>query len=146
MNSLFCREFIVNSVSGPRIHYLLRRYTTNSPSFTQVHYNFLSLLQIKYEFTWCSADSLWIIHFTNSKLIYFLFRESKWIHFLFHEFAIYFTKIQWIHCLFHDSTMILLSALQIHYLFREKTMNSLPFLLLQREFTIFFANPNFRES
>ena len=36
-------EFTTHPVSGPWIHCLLHKYTMNSPSFTRIHYNFLSL-------------------------------------------------------------------------------------------------------
>ena len=150
MNSLFFsqirRGFSVWSANS------LRRYTMNSPSFTQVHYNFLSLLQIKYEFTWCSADSLWIIHFTNSKLIYFLFRDSKMNS----------LSVSRIRYLFHENTMNSLSFSRLNYDFTFCSTNSLSISRKNNEFTTFsaittwihyffsriliFANPNFRES
>ena len=91
-NSLlnFSREFVINSVSGPLIHYLLHLNTMNS----------LSILRTQNEFTFYLANQLWF-------------------YFLFHEFAIYFAKKQWIHYLCRYYTMKSLSVSQIHYLFGD---------------------------
>ena len=106
LNSLSIREYTLNLL---RIYYLFGGFTTNSPSFSRINYEFtfyfpnkqwiyflflenamyfLPVSRIYSEYTWYFANSLWLYH---------LYREctiSPWIHYEFtmNDFTIFFAK------------------------------------------------------
>ena len=100
------------------IQYLFRETTINSLSFSQKHYQPLSLLRINYDITLCYEYSL---------LIHHRFRDLSSISLIHHEFIILFRKFT-LNSLFIISISFSwrysesLSIPQIYYLFRQLTM------------------------
>ena len=139
--SLSIHEFTLNSFSfansqSPlRIYNLLCEFTSNSVSFSRIHFEFfiffLNSLWIHYFFRECPVNSLsiyndswWLMIFCN------LVINSLWIHF---EFLFFFANSLSNHNFFADS-------LWIHYLFRYFTLNSLFISRIHFELNIFKSN------
>ena len=113
-------EFTTHPVSGPWIHCLLHKYTMNSPSFTRIHYNFLSL----------RLDTMNLLSILRTQ----------------DEFTIFFAKMQWIHfisfpLLQYQFTVCFANSLSIPRIHYEYTINldSLSISWKYHELTICFA-------
>ena len=115
MDSLY---FFVKSLDVSQIHYLYHRFTINSLSFLQIHYEsiifFVDSLWFFYLFGEFSMNSIFFREFTMNSLPFsFIHYEFNWcvanilwihleyisfmnsllIHLLFYEFTIYFTNM-----------------------------------------------------
>ena len=154
-NSLWIHYFVTNSLWIPS---LLREFTSNSPSFSRINFEFFIRSRIHFEFTIFSRIyfefPLFFAH--NSLTLSFEF-SSLWIHHLFREFTfnlrshlqfIFFANSQSPLRIHFEFTIFFANSLWIHF-FRELTLNSLSiprihwkFSLnsIRYEFTICFAN------
>ena len=139
LNSLSIREYTLNLL---RIYYLFGGFTTNSPSFSRINYEFtfyfpnkqwiyflflenamyfLPVSRIYSEYTWYFANSLWLYHLYRKCTI------CPWIHY---EFTMNLSPL---------SATITFYLLRIHYLIRESSINLL-FSRKHYEFPTFYAN------
>ena len=133
------REFTMNSLSISRIdftyihlanHLVLRIFTINSLSISWFHYKFTIESRIRYEFTFCSANSLYItliyhkitFVYENSpsmlRLNYaltFCSRNSLPFTLIYNEFTIYFAIQLWIYFHFHEFAIYSANSLWIYY-------------------------------
>ena len=128
---------------------MFRDFTMNSLSISRFYYKFTIESRIHYEFSFCSANSLYItliyheitfvfakslsisrnndeftIFFANSLWIHYRFANSLWIQFRFRKFTIYNANLPWNQFRFCDSTVNWLSVPEIHYLLRLYKMKS----------------------
>ena len=145
-NSLFFREFTMNSLSISRIHHLFREfiiYFANSLLISRIHYEFIiSFANLPSFSPMLYLFREFIIYFANSlsilKIDYF-FANIVWIFFflrIFNKLTIVFANSQRIHYLFCKSTMNSLFISRIHHLFHEFTI----FSRIYFELIIYFAN------
>ena len=163
MRCLF-RENTINLLSvsrnSPTIHYLYPQFTVNSLSFPRIHY-ILSISRIIFETNFDFANSLSISRKYHKLGICYVIK--LWIHSLFrdvtmnllsisrinYKLAICFvislssTKIYFGFTIFlrirYEFTIYLADSLWIHLVFREVTMNSLSFSRKYHEFNICFV-------
>ena len=132
------REYITNSLSFPRIHYLFgeftmnllgvleftmnfREITMNSLIFSQIYYEFsvrsanlLSFLRLNYDFTFCFTNSLSFLRKCN-------------------EFTFFSAITLWIHCPYRESSENSRDVLRILFEFNW-------FPRINFEFTFYSAN------
>ena len=126
------RDFSLNSLSFSQIHFLFRKLSMNSSS------NSWFLFEITFFF----ANSLSVPRIQLESIFYFVI--LLWIHYLFREFPMnsqstsrflfyfikFFANTPWIHFIpqnHYEFTISFAISLWIHYLFREFTLNPLFF-------------------
>ena len=138
------------------IHFLLRDFSLNSLSFSQIHYLFRKLSMNSLSASWFLFEST--IYFVISLWIHYLFREfpmnSQSTSRYYYEFTILIAKSLCSHFLFRESTfntlsdsrnisLISLSVSLIHYeiaIYFVKSLKSTIFPRINSEFIIYFAN------
>ena len=129
--------FDIFIVVSSRFYLIFRKYTINSVSIEQVHYEFTIESRIYYRI----ANSLWISsqfceYIKNSlyfSRIHYLYRENIMNLIRDNEFTVCFAIWLWIY-------VISLSLSRIYFDFTIFFANLLFSCYLLREFTIYFAN------
>ena len=101
----------MKSLSFSRSHYLFRNWTVNRLSVPGIHY-LLRQLWIHFllhDFTFYFAKILFTFYFTDS-LFYFASISQ-----IYHQSTIYLASLPWIHYIFREFTMNIASILRINF-------------------------------